>query len=286
MISPAAFMASLVNLPYADRLSQRLSLESPFMTAHRPLLASLLLLLGACSAPSGTGGGSMQATADAVDASSRAAALSSEAGGDYQTAAVSWQALLERHPEDADTALHLARSLRYSGQIQPATDLLNKLLDKQGRNPILLTELGKCYLAGDRLGLATRTLSEAANLAPHDWQVLSALGVAQDYQGHYAEAQAVYQKALEQSPDNPVILNNLGLSQAQSGLLLQARSTLEKAADQPKANAQVRQNLALVRALTGDMAGAERLNRQDLPPDAVRANGAFYRSFGGAAHME
>jgi Flp pilus assembly protein TadD len=150
----------------------------------------------------------------------------------------------------------------------------------------LLTELGKAYLAGDRLGLAVRTLSEAAALSPNDWQVLSALGVTEDYQGHYAQAQAAYAKALAVSPDNPVILNNLGLSQAQSGQLAQARATLERAADQPKANSQVRQNLALIRALSGDMSGAERLNRQDLPPDAVRANGAFYRSFNGAAHME
>ncbi|HVI51381.1 MAG TPA: tetratricopeptide repeat protein [Candidatus Sulfotelmatobacter sp.] len=257
------------------------------MRPCRQFLPILFLTLGACASPSGNNGsGGVSPTAQAVDASSRAAAEASEASGDYQTAAVNWKALQERHPEDADTALHLARSLRYSGQIQPATDLLNRLLDKKGRDPVLLTELGKCYLAGDRLGLAVRTLTEAATLAPRDWQVLSALGVAQDYQGRYAEAQQAYSKALELSPDNPVILNNLGLSQAQSGLLLQARSTLERAADQPKANAQVRQNLALVRALTGDMAGAERLNRQDLPPDAVRANGAFYKSLGGAAHME
>lgn len=255
------------------------------MMSFRRFAPALLLMLAACGS-STSGGKSMPATADAVDASSRAAALSAEASGDNQTAAVSWQALYERHPDDTEIALHLARSMRYSGQIQPATDLLNRVMEKSGRNGPLLTELGKAYLAGDRLGLAVRTLTEAAALSPNDWQVLSALGVAEDYQGHYAEAQAAYAKALAVSPDNPVILNNLGLSQAQSGQLAQARATLERAADQPKANSQVRQNLALIRALSGDMSGAERLNRQDLPPDAVRANGAFYRSFNGASHIE
>lgn len=259
---------------------------------RRLLVPALLLTLSACAAPSGQGTGGDQAanamgqTAQAVDDSNRAAALASEAAGDYQTAAINWKALLDRHPDDSDIALHVARSLRYSGQIQPATDLLNTLLQKNGRNAALLTELGKCYLAGDRLGLAERTLTDAAALSPDDWQVLSALGVAQDYQGRYAEAQDSYAKALALSPNNPVILNNLGLSQAQSGKLLQARATLERAADQPMANAQVRQNLALVRALTGDVGGAERLNRQDLPPEAVRANGAYYRSLQGAAHIE
>jgi len=247
----------------------------------------LVLALTACAGGGGaakTGG--MQATAEAVDQSSRAAALAAESSGDYQTAAVSWQGLLDRHPDDADIALHLARSLRYTGQIQPATDLLNRLIGKYGRTAPLLTELGKSYLAGDRLGLASRTLTEAATLAPQDWQVLSALGVAEDYQGHYDAAQAAYQRALAVSPDNPVILNNLGLSQAQSGKLAAARATLERAADQPTANAQVRQNLALIKALSGDVSGAERLNRQDLSPDAVRANGAYYRSLNGTSHIE
>lgn len=255
------------------------------MMPLRRLFPLLLVAVGACAGGGGDKAG-LPATADAVDASSRAAALSAETGGDYQTAAVSWQALLERHPDDAEIALHLARSLRYSAQIQPATDLLNRLMEKKGRSAPLLTELGKCYLAGDRLGLAARTLSEAAAMAPNDWQVLSALGVAQDYQGQFADAQASYAKALTLSPDNPVILNNLGLSQAQSGQLALARATLEKAADQPKANAQVRQNLALIRAMTGDVSGAERLNRQDLSPDAVRANGAYYRSLTGGSHLE
>lgn len=240
---------------------------------------TLALILSGCASSSSPS--RLDPTADAIEQSTRSTAMGAEASSDYQTAAINWRSLLERHPNDPDIAFHMARSLRYAGQIQAAVDLLNSVIDKSGRSPQLLTELGKCYLAGDRLGLAIRTLTEAAERAPNDWQVQSALGVAQDYQGNYPEAQAAYNRALLLSPDNPVVLNNLGLSQAQNGHLLEALATLEKAADQPKAGAQVRQNLALIKALTGDVNGAERLNRQDLPPDAVRANGTYYKSLGG-----
>jgi len=219
---------------------------------------------------------------DVIEASTRAAALSAEASFDYQSAAVSWNHLRQTHLKDPNMALRLARNLRYSGQVQPAIDVTSGFIEANGRSAPLLVELGKDYLAGDRLGLAVRTLRDASELAPTDWEVWSALGVALDYQGNYTEAQTAYARALAQSADNPVVLNNLGLSQAQAGQLVEARASLEKAVDQPKATAQVRQNLALIRALSGDLGGAERLNRQDLPADEVRNNAAYYRLLAGA----
>ena len=127
--------------------------------------------------------------------------------------------------------------------------------------------------------------ADAAKAAPRDWEAQSALGVALDYQGKYTAAQQAYALALQASPDNPIILNNLGLSQAEAGQLAAAQATLQKAADQPAATAQVRQNLALLKALAGDFDSAERLSRQDLPPDAVRANAAYYRLLAGAARV-
>ena len=137
--------------------------------------------------------------------------------------------------------------------------------------------MGKDYLAADRLGLAVQTLRQAAEIQQKDWDVQSALGVAFDYQGNYAEARKAYERALVLSPDNPVVLNNLGLSQAEAGQLAEAAVTLQKAVNQPKASAQVRQNLALIEALKGNVTAAERLSRQDLPPEQVRSNSAYYR---------
>jgi Flp pilus assembly protein TadD len=246
------------------------------------IVLSAALWLSGCAELGGKFTTTASGPEDVIESSTRAAAESAEASFDYQSAAVSWNHLRQTHLKDPNLALRLARDLRYSGQVQPAIDITSGFMEANGRSAPLLIELGKDYLAGDRLGLAVRTLRDATELAPTDWEVWSALGVAQDYQGNYADAQTAYARALTLSADNPVVLNNLGLSQAQAGQLIEARASLEKAVDQPKATAQVRQNLALIRALTGDLGGAERLNRQDLTADQVRGNAAYYRLLAGA----
>jgi Flp pilus assembly protein TadD len=179
--------------------------------------------------------------------------------------------------------LSLARNLRFSGQAQNAIVVIGQLIAKQGRTPPLLTELGKAYLAADQDNLALPTLLEAKEKAPNDWDVLSTLGVAYDYQGNYAEARVAYAQALIASPSNPAVLNNLALSQASGGDLDGAIATLEQAIDQPAASAQTRQNLALLMALKGDPDAAERLARKDLPPDVADNNNAYFRMISAGA---
>jgi Flp pilus assembly protein TadD len=217
-----------------------------------------------------------------IDDMARAAAQAADATHDYETAAGNWNILYQRHPDDPALALSLARDLRYGGHLQPAIDVAAPFIDRHGPSAAMLEELGKDYLAANRLGLAERTLRQAANAAPADWQILSALGVAIDYQGGHAQAAEIYARALAVSPDNPVLLNNLGLSQAQNGHLTEALATLRKAVDQPAATAQMRQNLALIEALSGDPEAAERLSRQDLPPEMVRTNAVYFKQLAGA----
>jgi Flp pilus assembly protein TadD len=157
------------------------------------------------------------------------------------------------------------------------------LIAKQGRTTPLLIELGKAYLAADQDNLALPTLLEAKGQAPNDWEILSTLGVAYDYQGNYADAREAYAQALIASPSNPTVLNNLALSQASTGDLDGAIATLQQAIDQPAASAQTRQNLALLMALKGDPDSAERLARKDLPPDVADNNSAYFRMISSAA---
>lgn len=249
-----------------------------------PSVLAITLAVSSCAA-FGDGDAASTRSIAVVDASAHAAALAAEAGHDYQAAAGSWTNLYQRHPDDPSIALNLARNLRYAGQMQPAIDVASGFMERHGASAPLLTELGKDYLAADRLGLAVRTLRQAVDAAPKDWNAASALGVALDYQGNHGEAQQTYQRALALSPDNPQLLNNLGLSQAEGGQLTEAEATLQQAADQPKATTQVRQNLALVKALSGDATAAERLSRQDLPPEMARANSTYYRLLAGAARL-
>jgi Flp pilus assembly protein TadD len=211
------------------------------------------------------------------------AAKQAEANYNYSDALGIYQTLYSQHPENLDLGVSLARNLRFTGQAPIEIGLVNQLIAKNGRSASLLLELGKAYLAADQDNLALPTLLEAKTKEPTNWEVLSTLGVAYDYQGSYADARDIYAQALIASPSNPTVLNNLALSQASSGDLDGAIATLQQAIDQPAALAQTRQNLALMLALKGDPDSAERLARKDLPPEIADGNISYFRMISAAA---
>jgi Flp pilus assembly protein TadD len=218
-----------------------------------------------------------------LDDAQHQAAIQAEASFSYPDAVSIYQNLYIRHPEDVEIGTGLARNLRFSGQPQNSITVINQMMAKDGRTAPLLLELGKSYLAADQDNLAVPTLQEAKGKEPTNWEILSTLGVAYDYQTDYADAREAYAQALIASPKNPSVLNNLALSQASSGDLDGAIATLQQAIDQPSAVAQTRQNLALMLALKGDPDGADRLARKDLPSDIAENNMAYFRMIASAA---
>ena len=210
-------------------------------------------------------------------------AANSEASYNYAEAVQAYGKLLAIHPDDQDLALKLARNLRFSGQAQQDIQMVTQIMGKSGRTVPLLLELGKAQLAADQSNLAIPTLTEAKAKEPLNWDVLSTLGVAYDFQGDYDKSREAYTLALASSPQNPAILNNLALSQASNGDLDGAIETLKQAVDQPTATAQVRQNMALLMAFKGDAEGAERMARKDLPASMADNNSAYYKMLSGAA---
>lgn len=218
---------------------------------------------------------------ESIDPSLMSSARQAEATFDYETAANQYLALLQRHPGERSYTVAYARNLRYSGRTEDAVFILSDWLRKNQPDGKVLLELGKAYLAADRLALAEKMLKQSQEKDPNDWDTYSTMGVVLDYQGNHADAQARYLEALKISPDNAVTLNNLGLSRAQAGDLAGAIEALRKASDQPSAGPQVRQNLALVLAISGDLETAERLTRKDLPPDVARRNISYFRHLSG-----
>lgn len=249
-------------------------------------MAGMLAILSGCETPGGDGAGATAASAPAATATGKPseldpqikmAALQAEAQNNYLEAAQHYQSLLTRDPDNLELAMGLVRNLRFAGSTPQDIDILNQLIAKYGRTPQLLTELGKSYVASDKMNLAIPLLQEACAMPGATWDTFSALGVAMDYQGDFDRARESYTQALLLSPRNPDVLNNLALSQAQSGDLDGAVQTLGQAVDQASASPQVRQNLALMLALKGDVAGAERLARKDLPRDLAEGNAQYYR---------
>jgi Flp pilus assembly protein TadD len=258
------------------------------MLARRKLgttMAAITLVLGLGACESGGGETTITNAAEAsatIDPQIMEAARRAETQHNYLEAAQHYQTLLARSPNSTDLAMGLVRNLRYGGSGQQAIEVVNNLIARDGRTAPLLTELGKAYISADQMNLAIPVLEEAAALAPDQWDIQAALGVAKDYSGRFDEARSAYAAALLLSPRNPEILNNLALSQAQSGDLDGAIETMNQAVDQPTATPQVRQNLALLLALRGDTNGADRVARKDLPREIADENAKYYRYLAGA----
>ena len=104
------------------------------------------------------------------------------------------------------------------------------------------------------------------------------IGVADDFVGQHEEAQARYRRGLELLPRDPALSLNLAMSLALVGNYPEAIGVLRLIATAPNASARERQTLALIYGLAGDRAAAERLSRQDLDPESVQRNLAYYET--------
>ncbi len=229
----------------------------------------------ACAAPTETVTGAAGSDGP-VATFLRQSAASSQNARNYAASVNSYQSLYVRDPGDIDALLGLARNLRYIGSAGQAVELLENASAEHRDRLDLRAELGKAQLGAGSTEEAISTLTDVAERQPGDWQVLSALGIAYDLLGNFAEAQARYGAALAVSPNNLSVLNNLGLSKTLSGDLDGGITILQRAVARPLARAQVRQNLALLHAMKGDVITAERLLRQDLPEEMVEHNLKYY----------
>lgn len=168
-----------------------------------------------------------------------------------------WAQRTELEPDDVDTAVQFAKSLRGIGSNARAVEFLEERLAKQPGEPKLLAEYGKTLIAVGQIDKALPILAQAQQMLPDDWTILVAMGVGYDQLQDYANARRAYEMALALSPNNPSILNNLGLSYLMAGDKQNAAKYLMAAASSPGADARVRANLALVGNAPAETAKAE-----------------------------
>ena len=171
--------------------------------------------------------------------------------------------------------LYLSNALRALGRNAEAADTAHRVLLFAPDNVDVLIAAARAHIADNNAFYAVDPLQSVTRLKPNDWLAWSLLGVACDQIKRDDDAQAAWATALKLSPDNPSVLANMAMSKTVRGDFAGAEPLLRTAVAQKGATLQVRQDLALVLGLEGKMGEAEKLLRQDLPPDQADANLAW-----------
>jgi Flp pilus assembly protein TadD len=188
-----------------------------------------------------------------------------------------WAREAEIDAADPQAGVELSRALRAMGRHEDAIAAAERARIAQPANVEALLELARGHVGRGQGFYAIEPGREAQRLAPRDWRAPALLAIAYEQATRPEEALAAHRLALGLAPDNPAVLGNLALYYAGHGDTAQAETLLRKAAAQPGAPIAVRQNLALVVGLQGRLDEAERIAREDLPPDMVENNLAWLR---------
>lgn len=194
-----------------------------------------------------------------------------------------WAREADTDPSDAEAGVGLSQALRAMAKYDDAIEATQRVLVAHPENTEALLEMARAQIGRGQGFYAIDPARQAQALAPHDWRAPSLLAVAYEQADRPDEALAAHRQALALAPDNPAALCNLALFYASHGDAAQAETMLRTAAAKPGATMVVRQNLALVLGLQGRLDEAEKIARQDLPPEVVANNVAYLRAATGPA---
>jgi Flp pilus assembly protein TadD len=247
------------------------------------LLLGLVALAGCEDVPSvrldplATNGRAGGAPAITYEATMHIAGASRDAA-DYGNAISLYRHAATMEPSNPEPLVALADTFLLMGKVDEAITSYKAALRLNPAAPAALRGLAKAYLRTGRPDLAGNPLAVAYQATPNDPKLLLLIGVADDFIGQHAEAQARYQQGLRLAPGDRSLVLDLALSLALSERFDQAVGLLRPIALGPSATPQERQTLALIYGLKGDEAAARALARRDLDPSSVDHNIALYET--------
>jgi Flp pilus assembly protein TadD len=189
-----------------------------------------------------------------------------------------WGREFTRDGADLEAAVGLSQALRALGRNDEALATAQQATIIAPANVEANLELARVAIAMNQGFYAIEPLKKVQGLAPHDWRPVSMLGVALEQAQRDDEALAAHLQAVRLAPESPSALANLGMFYAGHGDPAKAESLLRQAVTKPGADITVRQNLVLLLGLNGRFDEAEKLARQDLPPEMVANNMAYLRA--------
>lgn len=229
------------------------------------------------AAPSQAIAADVAMTPDQAQTALRLARAARQAG-DLNGAVSLYKALSAAQPDDMHMALEYGDTLNDAGYIDDAIGVYSKIGAESKDRVGALLGLERAYL---RLGEADKALpyaEQAVNVAPQDADAAIGHGVALDMLNRHDEAQKCYRAVLDVSPRNVAARNDLALSLALTGDFAQAIDILTPIARSADASPRERQNLALIYGLQGNRDAAKALSSADLDAGDTDANLRFFDS--------
>ncbi len=133
--------------------------------------------------------------------------------------------------------LQASNCLVVLGKPDDAATYAERVAAKDPTDIDAIVQLGNVYRASEQFAKAADAYSKGIDaigtLAPADWRILYFRGVSNTMAGHWPEAEADFQKALELNPGQPQVLNYLGYSWVDRGEHLdEALKMIQDAVDQ------------------------------------------------------
>jgi Flp pilus assembly protein TadD len=196
---------------------------------------------------------------------------------DPLTRANFWGKENAKDPEDLETALEFARSLREIGSHDRAIDVLSRTMIVHPKSADLLMLMGRIQMSRGDINSAGMAFQRAVDVAPDRAETWAALGTAYDRLERHNLAQTAYRKALDIEPQRTTTLTNFGLSLLLTGDLQGAEEKLRLAAANPDAGPRVTENLALVLGLQGRFDEMKRISAAAAPAQVVEQNAALLK---------
>lgn len=209
-----------------------------------------------------------------------ASAKNAEAQGDFHQAAIYYQQLLEKKPDNNELAFDLAESYRRSGEPDKAIYLYDQLIAKDPKMLAAKESKGLALIAKDDFKSPAPLFDEVMRTDRTRWKTLNAMGILFATRNLQPEAQQYFNEALKFHPDSASIYNNLGLSQAMNRNFDAAIGSLQKASSLEGAGTLERKrvdlNLALVYATAGRLDDAKAIASNYLTGPTLDNNLGLY----------
>jgi tetratricopeptide (TPR) repeat protein len=148
--------------------------------------------------------------------------------GEHNEAIEQGRQVLAELPGDVPTRILVAQSLVRKGEFDSGLEEL-LAIPESDRSADVHYAIGRVELLRGESGKAREHLLQAADLAPNNPEILSALLTLDLTEGRLSDSVKRIQVAVASDPDNSAITRLLGLAQVAAGSLLQAENSLRRA---------------------------------------------------------